>query len=145
MIGRRRVLSGLVGAPIAAKAAAAEVAGLATSGALSGGPSPSVMEYAKGQIYAGEAAAASVDRSWLRERLTERLAELAGLGKRRDALAAEARRNLTRLDPDLAANRSFSLVAKFRLQAERLADYSIALEGSYLEQKIAGIRKELGL
>ena len=48
-----------------------------------------------------------------------------------DQLQERAKNNVGHLDPDLAANRSFSLSTKFRIQVQR--DYQKAIEQTYVQ------------
>lgn len=143
MIGRRGILGALAGAPVAAKAAAA---GLVTSpGAMSASLNNGAAKAMAGQAF-GSSSLAALDRvGWARERLADAAKQLVGLGSDRGMRVADARRNVTRLDPDLADARAFSTATKIRLQAERDVERDLERQRGFMEREIASLRETIGL
>lgn len=82
---------------------------------------------------------------WARGRLADIAKQMVGLGADRDRRIADARRNVARLDPDLADARAFSTATKIRLQAERDVERELARERGFMEREIASLRQTIGL
>lgn len=105
-ITRRLFARALPALPIAMKAAA-------SAGVSDGVGLGQSLGYVGGE---GSLAGASPDYE---NHLAYLKGELARLVERRGERVAELMRRVTRLDPDIASNRSFSLATRIRLQAER--------------------------
>lgn len=128
-LNRRKFFGLLPGAVVGGKAAAAQAATeLAETMALGKPALSGAIGYANGAPYPGGNPANNID--WARNAL-KRLTS-----HERERRAREW--SVTRLDPDLAVNRSMSLSAKILIQKDRDIERSFANERSYLEGVIAG-------
>lgn len=118
MLPRRAFLRALGLAPVAAAASATQAAGLGAgvASAFGYGVAPAVGELVT---------IAPVDGGTIAKRIVSYLASNSLPSYVTERIRADAQ-NVTRLDPDLAVNRSFSLSTKFRIQREREIERAIA-------------------
>lgn len=120
---RRSVFGAILGAPVAASAGVGR-----EIGALSAGSSAQGVE-AFG--YANSIGGPMDHLAFVKKQL----ADLAKRPSERDL--AQARRNVSRFDPDLAQNRSMSVATKIRIQAERDIEFGKSDQRYWLTRQIA--------
>jgi hypothetical protein len=84
----------------------------------------------------------AVEGNWIKDRIKSIRDELGGLGKDRATRIAEMRHHIHVVDPDIAAMRSLSDIAKQRIQAERNFDRDMARHKSWLGKELENLLKE---
>ena len=140
---RRSFLKALVAAPVAAKA-------VATDALAKAGVSASVSGVERGfevdPSYYGSVTAGGTQTS-VAQQLSHIAKErmLRRLSAQSEGCKRGHRRNVSRLDPDLASHRSFSASALLRIQADRNIQRELEWADLYMEDWEIRLREEVGL
>lgn len=127
-LGRRGFLGAMLAAPVAGKAAAQQAADMALNASRAS---------SHGLIDGGMAVSGGTwdEGAFLKKRLEAILLRRSKIGE----MVREKRRTITRLDPDLAANRSMSMDTRIRIQARRDAEAELDEEQANILRRAAEI------
>lgn len=132
MLNRRSILGLIAGAPVAAQA-------MPQAGAT-GAPVGYGLNSAG--VIGGLNKGLSTD--WIKGRVAEIRKELGEIGKDKAERIAQIRRDITHIDPDLAAMRSFSDERKRQIQAERNYERDVANHKTWLTRQIEELLQQSG-